>query len=179
MESQQSATPQRPIEGPLAQLLKAVTRKSGPRPKPEPRKIKPSGASRTHFLAELEIIGDCAAACQTAGCSLAEVRAWRQSDPMFERDYRLALVGHLKALRRMVQEIADRHESPQVRQAAQQLLSSESSHAGSDGRLDARSWRDALASFAHSLGIDLAWWEPAGEDEPSPPPRPQSDSSAA
>ena len=168
-----------PISGPLAELLNSRRQPKAParrRPTSGEQPARPIGGSRTHFLAELEITGDNAAAARASGCSLGEVRAWRAADPMFERDYALALAAHLRALKRMVSEMGQLHESPQVRQAAQHLLSTEARYVGTDGRLDARAWRDALASFAHSLGIDLSWWEPA--DAAAAPER-ESGTSAA
>ncbi|HVA26075.1 MAG TPA: hypothetical protein VMW62_17005 [Chloroflexota bacterium] len=170
-----------PVNGPLADLLNGLTGKK-PRARNRSRadltERRYVGGSRTHFLAELEVTGAPATAARIAQCSLADVRAWRAVDPMFDRDYALALISHLKALTRMVREMSELHESPQVRQGAQHLLGTEGRYLGDDGRLDARAWRDALASFAHSLGVDLAWWEPAGE-EAAPEPGLDSGSSAA
>ncbi|HLG71504.1 MAG TPA: hypothetical protein VK009_13840 [Chloroflexota bacterium] len=165
MRGVHSGANQPTIKGPLAELLQAAREKreraASERAQRIPARTRaPRTTSRTYFLSELEICGDARTAARTSGCSMDEIRAWRRSDPMFERDYVLALASHLKALKRMVQEIAELHQSAQVRQAAQQLLATESRHIGPDGRLDARSWRDSLASFAHSLGMDLAWWEP-------------------
>jgi hypothetical protein len=170
-----------PINGPLAELINGLagTRRSRATARRRPAITKRTGGSRTLFLAELEITGDTAAAARIAGCSMDEVRAWRAADPMFDRDYALALTSHLRALKRMVGEIGQRHESPQVRQAAQHLLGTEPRYIGVDGRLDARAWRDALASFAHSLGIDLSWWEPASEDDAEQESEPSAGSSAA
>jgi hypothetical protein len=172
----------RSINGPLAELVNGLANnksKQTSRRRPNPHDRRFPGGSKTHFLAELEVSGDPTVAARTAQCTLAEVRSWRAADQMFERDYVLALIGHLKALKRMVHEMSQRHESPQVRLAAQHLLATEPRYVGSDGRLDARAWRDALASFAHSLGVDLAWWEPAGEEEAGQQSAPESDSSAA
>ncbi|HLG74247.1 MAG TPA: hypothetical protein VK009_27820 [Chloroflexota bacterium] len=116
------------------------------------------------FLAELEACGDLGHAADKAGCSLEQVRAWRRTDPKFERDYVLALASHLRLLKRRVQDIAENHHSAEVQDAARELLATEHQHAGPDGRLNARAWRDSLAAFIGSLSVDTAGLEP------TPPP---------
>lgn len=125
----------------------------------ESQSVAPRRAPKKFFLAELEVTGDVAAACTTAGCSLLEVRQWRQ-DPMFERDFTLALIAHVENLKRLVAEIARSRSDPESARSAQRLLLAQSEYVDGDGRLNVRPWRDALLAFVSARGLDAGTWEP-------------------
>jgi hypothetical protein len=118
-------------------------------------------APRLLFLSELEFRGDVQSACIAAGCRSDEVAAWRLADPKFQRDYVLAIARHVKSLEQLVGEIALMHPEPETRLRARHLLASQKQHVGPDGRLNARSWRDALAVFAKTGDRQVSDWEPA------------------
>lgn len=150
------------VQGPLAQLLGSLQsrqprqkRSESVRTSSETQPSTSGRASKLLFLTELEISGDPHEATRLAGCSFAEVCIWRR-DPMFARDYVLAIATHLKALKRMVQEIADSDTSTAIRQQAYRLLESEAQHVDTEGRIDARRWRDTLTSFTRALNLDVA-----------------------
>jgi hypothetical protein len=116
-------------------------------------------AAKRLFLAEFEVCGDLRLASELADCTPADVRAWRQ-DPMFDRDFTLTAVSHMRALKRMVGEIAETVRGPHA-QEAERLLASESSYMDAEGRLDVYGWCRDLRRFAAKLGYDLASWEPS------------------
>jgi hypothetical protein len=118
-------------------------------------------APKSLFLSELELSGRVSLAARRAGCTPSDVAAWRAEDPMFARDYVLAIAGHLRSLNRMIEEVAATHPSEHVRDQARRLLQSKSSYRAPDGRLDATAWRDALAEFGRAVRMELAQWEPA------------------
>jgi hypothetical protein len=146
-----------PINGPLLEWLMAARQARPARRRP--RRVQPrQEGSRSLFLLELEINGQAPAAARAAGCTLDEVRAWR-ADPMFDRDYVLALAAHVRAVERLVQEVAKHHPAPAIRDAAGRLLARRIRYLGADGRLDARAWRDVLSAFAASLGVSVDDWD--------------------
>ena len=121
-------------------------------PKPSP------GPSKRLFLVELECCGDMLAAAGKAGCTLADVRAWR-ADPKFDRDLFYAAAGYLRTLERMLAEAAA--ALPEDRAAdVRALLDAKSAFIGADGRLDAAAWRNALRDSAAQLRLDPSSWEP-------------------
>jgi len=167
-ESGQDAAPAGSL---LEMLIKAGPRqKTVGRRRPtatqESMQQQPSGTYRgaqppkRHFLTEFEICGDVAQAARIAGCTAWEVHQWRAADRMFSRDFALAAVAHVKALKQMVQEVHRAHDSLAVRAEAQQLLRSEAEFIGFDGRLDVRARGDALKAFLDRVGFDRTEWEP-------------------
>jgi hypothetical protein len=112
------------------------------------------------FLTEFEICGSVSEAARIAGCSAWEVHQWRAADRMFARDFTLAALAHVKAMKHMVQEVRQEHVSLAVRAEAQNLLNAEGEFIGSDGRLDLGAWRDRLKDFLDRVGFKQTDWEP-------------------
>jgi hypothetical protein len=144
--------------GTLQELLQ-VEASARRRPRPRaPMRTRASTApgygqsARRLFLLEFECRGDLAVACQVSGCTPYDVRHWRTSDPMFDRDFILAVVGHVQMLKRTVHAIGTAAGHPHA-DRARQLLAKENHYVASDGRLDLRAWRDALKAFLESLPI--------------------------
>ena len=121
----------------------------------------PEGArsSQRRFLLEFELVGDIGAASEAAECTVYEVRHWRATDPMFERDFALAAQAHVRQLGRIVADGAGNAARPES-VGARHLLASQGEYVGMDGRLDVRRWRDVLLAFLLEIGIDPTDWEP-------------------
>ena len=116
-------------------------------------------AHRRLFLAELEVAGSVEAACQVAGCTKADVRRWRAADPMFARDFVLAIVAHVRVLKQMIREVIE-GQGGAAGVMAQRLLDSEPDYVDGEGRLDVYRWCAALRSLVNQLGLDFERWEP-------------------
>ena len=116
-------------------------------------------APRRLFLAELEVAGSVEAACQAAGCTRADVRRWRATDPMFARDFVLAILAHVRVLKHMIREVIEGQGGPAAAMA-QRLLDSEPEYFDSEGRLDVHRWCAALRALVVQLGLDFERWEP-------------------
>ncbi|MGH2365845.1 MAG: hypothetical protein ACRDHX_14490 [Chloroflexota bacterium] len=155
-----------PPAGPLLALLneREAAREQRRTARPVPRDVhdRPTrpDSLRNHFLIELEVTGSPTAAARSAGCTLDDVRAWRGADPKFARDFTLAIVAHLRALRLMVAKLAVCHPLEPARHEAVLLLGQEHRYVDSDGLLNVRSWCDALHAFTHGLGLELGSWDP-------------------
>ena len=116
-------------------------------------------APRRLFLAELEVVGSVEAACQAAGCTKADVRRWRAADPMFARDFVLAIMAHVRVLKHMIREVVET-EGGAGAEAAERLLASEAEYFDGEGRLDVYRWCAALRALVLQLGLDFERWEP-------------------
>jgi len=163
---QTPASASAPATGPLLALLneRKAAREQRRTARPLPREVhdRPTrpDSLRNHFLIELEVTGNPTVAARSAGCTLHDVRAWRMADPKFARDFTLAIVAHLRALKLMVTKLAACHPLESARHEAVLLLSQEHRYVDSDGLLNVRAWCDALHAFTHSLGLELGSWDP-------------------
>ncbi len=165
-EKEKSSTYQIPSSAMPGPLLQWVMNQQSVREKKEilapERKALTSVSEQSRkrqFIIEFESLGDVAAVCDVVGCTLVDVRRWRTMDAMFERDFALAAMAHVRELKRMVGALTDNTD------AACQLLRREPEFVGPDGRLDVRAWRDALWEFLRRTGVDPLEWEP--EAQPS------------
>lgn len=116
-------------------------------------------APRRLFLAELEVVGSVQAACEAASCTKADVRRWRAADPMFARDFVLAILAHIRVLKHMLRDVTE-GQGGAAAAMAQRLLDSEFEYLGGDGRLDVYRWCAALRALVLQLGLDFERWEP-------------------
>ncbi len=78
---------------------------------------------------------------------------------MFERDFALAAMAHVRELKRIIERLAARSDGDYSARA-RELLAREGDHVGRDSRLDVRAWRDELWSFLVGVGIDPATAQP-------------------
>jgi hypothetical protein len=121
--------------------------------------------SKRLFLVELECCGDVPTAAERSGCTAADVRHWRL-DPMFDRDFTFAAAGHLRILEQMLTEATATRGAGEAGEA-RKLLDSKTQFLGTDGRLDAIAWRNALRRCAADLALDIYKWEPREPAEAS------------
>jgi len=161
--------PTRTVRRPLHEWLLGLQRSSRPQPRhirvrhavsptQSREAVRPSPSKRL-FLLELECLGAIPAAAQEAGCTVADVRAWRAADPKFDRDVVFAAAAYLRTLERMLAEAVATLPESRAREA-RALLDAKPAFRGPDGRLDAVAWRNALRQRAAELRLDPTRWEP-------------------